>query len=289
MLRNCYWPFDKIILQVGQALEIFALYLAVGVLAGVIAGLFGLGGGIVIVPVLIATFSASGFPQEQLTHLAIATSLATIVVTSISAIVAHLKRNSLSGPLVFSMMPGVVAGAVLGGWLASQFGGSLLQICFGVFLIFIALQMVSGKVPAGSEQGHRKLPGLIRRSGIAGVIGCLSGIFGIGGGSLTVPFFSWYRVPMPQAVASASALGLPIALSATLTYIVTGWQQVNLPAGAYGYVYLPAFCGVVLTSIPFARVGAGLAHRLPEAGLRRVFAALSLLLGLRFIIVNIGV
>lgn len=269
-------------------LEIFALYLVVGVFAGIVAGLFGLGGGVIIVPVLIAAFSASGFSQHQLTHLAIATSLATIVITSISAVFAHLKRKSLSWPLVLSMVPGVVIGAAVGGWLASGLNASLLQICFGFFLIFAALQMVLRQFLVSPDSGQRELPAPFWRSGVALVIGCLSSVFGIGGGSLTVPFLSWYRVPMPQAVASASALGLPISISGTVTYVVAGLQQTDLPASAYGYVYLPAFFGIVLASIPSARVGAGLAHRLPEVGLRRVFAGLSFLLGLSFIVSNLG-
>lgn len=268
----------------GQSLDVFALYLALGVVAGVIAGLFGLGGGAIIVPVLIIAFTVSGYSPELLTHLAIGTSLATIVVTSTSAIATHHQKDAVRWPLVVSMIPGIVIGAAVGGLLAAQLDGPLLQICFGVFLIFIAGQMLF----SAPVSGHRELPGLGSRSGVAGVIGCLSGIFGIGGGSLTVPFLSWCRIPMPQAVASSAALGFPIAVSATLVYVMTGWSAAGLPAGAYGYVYLPAFIGIALTSIPFAQVGAKLAHRLPETGLRFAFAGLSLLLGLIFIVSNIG-
>ena len=270
--------------QADQFLEIFVLYLVLGVLAGVVAGLFGLGGGVIIVPVLIAAFTASAYPAATLTHLAIGTSLATIVVTSISAIATHQQNVAVRWPLVVSMIPGIVLGAGLGGLLAARLNGPLLQICFGVFLIFVAVQMVSSR----PVHGHRDLPGLGWRFSVAGVIGCLSGIFGIGGGSLTVPFLSWCRVPMPQAVASSAALGFPIALSATCVYVMSGWQQTGLPAGAYGYVYMPAFIGITLTSIPFARIGARLAHRLPELGLRRAFSVLSLLLGLIFIVSNVG-
>ena len=265
-------------------MEVFALYLAVGVLAGVIAGLFGLGGGIIIVPVLITAFTMSGYPPELLTHLAIGTSLATIMVTSTSAIVTHHQKKAVRWSLVLSMVPGIICGATLGGLLASQLDGPLLQICFGAFLIFVAVQMGS----SGQLRGHRELPHRGWRFTVAGVIGCLSGIFGIGGGSLTVPFLSWCRIPMPQAVAGSAALGFPIAVSATLIYVITGWGQPELPAGAYGYVYLPAFVGIALTSIPFARIGARLAHRLPEVAMRRAFAALSLVLGSIFIMSNLG-
>ena len=269
----------------GSGLEVFTLYLALGVLAGVVAGLFGIGGGAVVVPVLIVAYTISGYDPVWLTHLAMGTSLATISVTSFSAIVAHQQKRAVLWPLVFSMVPGIILGAMLGGLLAGQLDGRLLQICFGIFLVSIAVQMNRRNVGSGKKQ----LPSVATRLSVAGLIGGLSGIFGIGGGSLTVPFFSWCGIPMARAVACSAALGFPISVSAALTYIATGWAQQGLPAGAYGYVHVPAFFGIILTSTVFARVGAKWAHLLPEIGLQRAFAVTAFALGLVFIVSNIGI
>lgn len=261
-----------------------ALYLGIGVVAGLVAGLFGLGGGAVVVPVLILAFHWQGVAPEVLTHMAIGTSLATIVVTSSSAIRTHQRRGAIGWPLVGRLVPGVLVGTALGGLLAARAGGESLQFWFGAFLVLVAFQMAFG-VRVRPRPGPA--PGRAVQVGAGGVIGFASGVFGIGGGSLTVPWLLWCGQPTVNAVASSAALGLPIAVSGALTYAVVAGSA-DLPPWSLGYVYLPALLGIVIASTPCARWGAQLAHRLPELVLRRAFALVSLVIGIQFMVRNLA-
>ncbi len=185
---------------------VISFYLAVGALAGLLAGLFGIGGGLIIVPVLILAFSYQGFAPEVLTHMAIATSLATIVVTSLSSVRAHNKRGAVNWPIVKAIAPGILVGAWLGAQFAAQLTGVELRVLLGVFVLLIAAQMGLGF----KASAQREVPGKVGLS-IAGVIiGSISALFGIGGGSLTVPFLSYCNVKMQEAVATAAAVGLQL-------------------------------------------------------------------------------
>ncbi len=260
------------------------LYVGIGALAGLIAGLFGLGGGAVVVPLLILAFHGQGVAPEVLTHLAIGTSLATIAVTAISAIRTHQRRRAIRWPLVAQLTPGVLAGTVLGGLAAARAGGALLQFCFGAFLTLVALQVAFGI----RVRAHGGLPpGWPLQAGAGAAIGFASGIFGIGGGSLTVPWLLRCGQPAVNAMASSAALGLPIALSGAVTYGLSASADAQLPPGSWGYVYLPALLGIVVASAPCARWGAQLAHRLPDRMLRRAFALVSLAIGIQFMIRNL--
>jgi len=269
-------PMDAIAVQL-------ALYLGIGAVAGLVAGLFGLGGGAVVVPVLILAFHWQGLAPEVLTHLAIGTSLATIVVTSASAIRTHQRRGAVRWPLVGRLVPGVLVGTVAGGLFAARVGGALLQFCFGAFLVLVALQMAFG-VRVRARPGAA--PGAVAQAGAGGLIGLASGIFGIGGGSLTVPWLRWCGQPAVNAMASSAALGLPIALSGALTYALAAGDAA-LPPWSLGFVYLPALLGIALASTPCARRGAQLAHRLPDPVLRRAFALVSLAIGVQFMVRNL--
>ncbi len=258
----------------------FVLYLGLGAAAGVLAGLFGVGGGIIIVPVLVLTFAAQGFDSQVLTHLAVGTSLATIVFTSINSVLEHQRKGAVRWPIFAWMSVGILAGAAVGALTASAIAGPMLQRIIGVFAILIAIQMGFDLRPKaqGSVPGK---PGLVAAGG---VIGWASAIFGIGGGSLTVPFLTWRSVPMQQAVATSSATGLPIALASALSFMLLGWQVPGLPEWSLGYVYLPALLGIALTSMFFARLGARLAHRLSPRLLKRLFALLLLCVGSSFLV-----
>ncbi|TAL07711.1 MAG: sulfite exporter TauE/SafE family protein, partial [Porticoccaceae bacterium] len=256
----------------------------IGAVAGLVAGVFGLGGGAVVVPVLIFAFQWQGMAPEVLTHMAIGTSLATIVVTAMSAIRTHQRRGAIRWRLVAQLVPGVLVGTMLGGLVAARLKGELLQFGFGAFLLLVAFQMAFG-VRVQAREGQP--PGRALQTGAGATIGFASGIFGIGGGSLTVPYLSWCREPMVIAVATSSALGLPIALSGAATYVFGGHGDLALPEWSWGFVYLPALLGIVATSTPFARWGARLAHRLPERILRRSFALVSLLIGVQFMVRNL--
>ena len=258
----------------------FLLYLLLGAAAGVLAGLFGVGGGLIIVPVLVYSFQAQGFAPEVLTHMAVGTSLATIAFTSINSIRAHQRRGAVRWEIVRWLTLGILGGSVRGGLTASWLHGDLLQKVIGVFAISMAAQMTFNLQPKASG-GVPGKAGL----GVAGtLIGWASAIIGIGGGSLTVPFLSWRSVPMQQAVATSAACGLPIAVASALSFIWLGQGEAQLPDWSLGFVYLPAVLGIAATSMFFARFGAQLAHKLSPLLLKRLFALQLLGVGLNFLL-----
>jgi len=256
-----------------------AVYLLVGGVAGLLAGLLGVGGGLVIVPALIWVFRGNAFDGAILVHLAVGTSLATIVITSLSSIRAHHRRGAVRWPLVMALTPGIVVGAWLGAAVADHLPTLWLQRVFACFAIFVGVQMgLSAKAEA-----HRALPGRFGMLLVGGGIGMLSAIVGIGGGSLSVPFLSWCSVNIRNAVATSAACGLPIAVAGALGFIAVGWDESGLPAGSTGFVYWPAFFGIIAASTLMAPVGARMAHAIPVTTLKRVFALLLLVLGVRML------
>lgn len=261
-------------------ISLIALYLALGAFAGTLAGLFGIGGGLVIVPVLIFSYGLQGVSGEIAAHLAVGTSLATIVFTSISSVRSHHRHKAVRWDIVRSMVVGIIIGAVLGAVTASMLSGASLEMAIGVFVILMAIKMLFDVDP----KSGRGVPGRVGLA-IAGTgIGWGSAIFGVGGGTLTVPFLSWCNLRMQIAVGTSAACGFPIALAGALANMVTGWNHPELPTLSIGFVYLPAFVGIVLTSVLFARFGANLAHRLDASLLKKVFAIFLILVGIRFLI-----
>lgn len=257
----------------------FALYLVLGSVAGVLAGLFGIGGGLIIVPILIFSFDLQGVSSEVSTHLAVGTSLATIVFTSLSSIRSHHVKKAVRWDVFRPMVVGIVVGAVLGAWTASLLNGDSLQLIIGVFVILVALKMFFEVNPTPG----RGVPGKVGLAGAGTGIGWASAIFGIGGGTLTVPFLSWCNVRMQHAVGTSAACGFPIALAGAAANGVTGWDNEALPGFSIGFIYLPALLGIVLTSVFCARYGAELAHRLDARMLKRIFAIFLVLVGIRFL------
>ncbi len=259
---------------------LFGLYLGLGALAGTLAGLFGIGGGLVIVPVLIFSFGLQGVNPDVAAHLAVGTSLATIVFTSLSSVRSHHRKQGVRWDIFRPMTAGIVLGAILGAWTASLLSGPALELIIGVFVILVALKMLLDVNPGAG----RAVPGTVGLAGAGAGIGWASAIFGIGGGTLTVPFLSWCNVRMQQAVGTSAACGLPIAIAGALTNIATGWRQPELPELSLGFIYLPALVGIVVTSVFFARFGADLAHRLDAQLLKRIFAVVLILVGIRFLL-----
>jgi len=260
-------------------LFVWSAYLVLGVVAGLVGGLLGLGGGILIVPALLFLFIWQGMPADILMHLAVATSLFTIVFTSISSSYAHHKHQAVLWSQVFLLTPGIIIGAVFGAFLADYISSDILRRLFGIFEILVACQIGFSVKPSA----HRSLPG---RNGMliaGGGIGTLSTILGIGGGTLTVPFLVWCHVNIRKAVATSSACGFPIALAGTLAMIYTGLDSTSLPENTIGYVYWPAALLILVTSVLFAPVGAKLAHTMPVASLKRVFAIVLACVGLRML------
>ncbi|WP_027185473.1 sulfite exporter TauE/SafE family protein [Desulfovibrio inopinatus] len=260
-------------------LTAFLLYIVLGVFAGILAGLLGIGGGLVIVPMLTFAFTWQGIPSEHLLHMALGTSLATIIFTSISSFMAHHRRGAVLWDVFWRIMPGILIGTFFGAWVASLLSTAVLKMFFGLFLYFVSYQMLTGKKPKPS----RTIPGMIPLFGVGGGIGTISALVGIGGGTLSVPFLVWCNTAIPVAIGTASAIGLPIALSGTLGYVVNGIGVAGLPDWTIGYVYLPALVGIVATSFPMAPLGAKLAHTLPVATLKKVFAVLLFIVGTRML------
>ena len=256
------------------------LYLALGAFAGLMAGLLGVGGGLIIVPVLAGIFQHQQMSAAVIMHLAIGTSLATIVVTSVSSVRAHHQRGAVLWPVVWRLTPGIVIGAWLGAAVADALPSAVLSKIFAVFVLVVAAQMAFGAKPAP----HRELPGAPGMLATGGVIGAVSAIVGIGGGSLTVPFLTWCNTPMRQAVATSAACGLPIALAGAIGFIVTGLNAAELPAWSLGYVYGPALVGVAFASMLSAPLGAKLAHTLPAEVLKKVFAVFLMLIGVKMLL-----
>ncbi|MBP9712318.1 MAG: sulfite exporter TauE/SafE family protein [Sterolibacterium sp.] len=243
-------------------------YPLLGSFAGFIAGLFGVGGGLMLVPLLFMLFAAQGIAEAHLMHLALGTSMTTIMFTSISSMRAHHRHGAVRWDIVKYMTPGLMLGTLIGTQIASLIPTRPLGIIFTVIVYYAALQMAIGFSPPPS---HR-LPG---RNGLiltGVVIGCISSLVSAGGGFMSVPFMLWCNVAAHQAVGTSSALGFPIAVAGTLGYLFSGWQVAGLPAGTLGYIDLPALAGVVILSTLTAPLGARLAHRLPVKQLKRAFA-----------------
>ena len=262
-------------------METLLYYLPAGALAGIIAGLLGLGGGVVMVPALVLIFPLLDMPSAILMHLVIGTSLATIVPTSVSSVYAHHRRGAVDWPLFQQLAPAMLIGAIGGGAIAHWLPSAALQRMFGVFVLFAATQMFRD---SGGGDSRRTLPGRAANSGVALFIGSVSAILGIGGGSATVPYLTYFGVNVRIAVATSAACGLVLATSGALTFILTGWNVVELPPLTLGYIYLPALIGLAVPSVLLAPVGAKLAHTLPTKILKRIFALFLMVMGLRMLL-----
>jgi len=249
--------------------------LALGVVGGFLAGLLGVGGGMMMVPFITAIIAHRGVPAAMAVKMAIATSMATILFTSLSSLRAHHRLGAVRWDLVGGMAPGIVVGGLLAG--AGAFAlleGQGLALCFAGFIGYSAVQMLRGRQP----QAGRQMPGRAAQSAVGAGIGFVSGLLGAGGAFMAVPFMVRCNVPIRHAVGTSAAIGFPVAAAATAGYVVSGW---NVPAalpGAFGYLYLPALLIVSAASVTLAPLGAQVAQRMDTARLKRLFAIL--LLGL---------
>ncbi|MDA8362993.1 MAG: sulfite exporter TauE/SafE family protein [Gammaproteobacteria bacterium] len=260
-------------------LEIAVIYVLVGTAAGTIAGLLGIGGGFIIVPALLFVFHNQGFAPDLAAHMAIGTSLATIVPTSLSSLLAHHRRGAVQWPVFRLLAPGIILGALAGSMVAGMLHGRVLHAVFGLFASIAAVQLILNRPPAP----HRQLPHRLGMIGAGSFIGAVSGITGIGGGSLTVPFLLWCNVGVRQAVATSAACGFPIAVSGTLGFVASGWHDSGLPAWSTGSVYWPAVLVIAAASVTFAQLGARLAHRLPVKLLKRIFAGFLVFMSIKLL------
>lgn len=260
--------------------SILVMYTLVGAVAGVLAGLLGIGGGLVIVPMLVYCFTLQGIPDAQMMHLALGTSLASIMFTAVSSFRAHHKRGAVHWDVVRKIVIGIFTGTFVGSIIAAHLSTRFLKGFFVVFLYYVAIQMLTGKKPKPT----RHIPGRTAMFGVGNVIGVVSSLVGIGGGTLSVPFMIWCNMPVHHAIGTSAAIGFPIAIAGTIGYIYNGLKVSPLPEYSLGFIYLPALVGIVVTSVLTAPLGVRLAHSLPVDRLKRVFAVLLLVVGTRMLI-----
>lgn len=261
-----YWPF-------------IAALAAAGLVAGVAAGLFGIGGGAIIVPVLFFLFSALGYPETAM-HSAVATSLATIIATSIRSVLAHNQRGAVDWSVVRGWTPWIVLGATAGMAGASYISGRALTVFFGMMAFVLSAQLYFGR-PAWRLA--EDLPGGAGRAGLGGAIGAMSALMGIGGGTFGVTLMTLCGRTMHQAVGTGAGFGVAIGLPAAITAIILGWGREGLPPGSLGYVNLIAFALIASLTVTMAPVGARLAHALDAARLKKLFGVLLALVAVRML------
>jgi len=257
-----------------------AAYLGTGVVAGLLAGLLGVGGGVVVVPALVWVFVEAGFVADWVFHLAVGTSLATLIGTGSASAYAHHRRGAVRWDLVRVLVPWIVIGAWLGSAIAGLLDATWLRRIFGMFQIYVGMRMMRPSTPSEASG----LPGALGLGLVGTGIGSLSALLGIGGGTLTVPFLVRSGMDMRRAVATSSACGPPIAVAGALGFIAVGWGRQGLPVGSTGFVYWPAVAGILLASAPAAPLGARLAHSLPLPMLKRIFAVLVLVVGSKLLL-----
>ena len=244
--------------------------LVLGSFTGFAAGLLGIGGGMLLVPFLTLLFTWRQYPSDLIVKMAIATSLATILFTSVSSVRAHHKRGAVLWPVAFVLAPGILLGSLIGAQIAGRLPTFWLSMVFAVFVGFSAFQMLLDRKPRPS----RELPKGAAMFGVGSVIGVISSIVGAGGGFISVPFMVWSNVRIHNAVATSAALGFPIAAAGTIGYIIAGAGVAGLPKGTVGFIYLPALAAIAAASMLTAPLGAKVAHSLDTKPLKRVFASL---------------
>lgn len=259
---------------------IFSLCVLLGGLVGFAAGLLGIGGGLMIVPALMYLLPHAGVASELLPHVAIATSLAAIILTSFSSARAHQRRDNIKWQIFVRLVPGILVGALLSGFVSELIPAAQLKQAFAIFVMLMAVQMA---FPFKPRQGEG-LPGNWLVFPITIVIAIIAGLMGIGGGVLLVPLLSFWGLQMRYAVGISSAMGLVISLGGSFGYIVAGWNVPDLPAGTLGYIYLPALAGIVTSSVLVAPIGVAAASSWPTPVLKKIFAGLLLVISIKLIL-----
>ena len=254
-------------------------YLGIGALVGFCAGLLGIGGGVVMVPLLVMVFKAHGVSPDHVLHLALGTALAAMTFTSVSSMRAHSSHGGVDWNIARAMSPGMLAGSFAAALAAGLIPTRPLAIAFTIFVFYAATSILFDLKPAGT----RPLPGTAGFFTAGTVIGAISSLLAAGGAFMSIPFLAWCGVPLRRAIGTAAANGLPIAIAGTAGYLIQGWTVPGRPPWSLGYVYVPALALVVITSMSAAPVGARLAHRWPVKRLRTIFACLLYLFAARML------
>ena len=260
-------------------------YWIIGAIAGMLAGLLGVGGGLFIVPMLLFILPLTGVQSEQLMTIAVASSLATIVFTSIASVRAHHLARKVHWDIVKAWIPGLILGAIIGVLIADMAPQEFPKTLFGLCALAVAWKMMSAvRHVRPMEASTPRIPKKPWQYLHATWIATASSLIGIGGGAFSVPLLKQWRVPINEAVATSSAIGLPLSIAATISFIVIGWDQQELPNYTFGYLYWPAIIGIVSSSVIFAPLGAKLAHRISKSKLSALFALFLLIVGLKIIL-----
>jgi len=254
-------------------------YLAIGAGAGFIAGLLGIGGGAVIVPLLVFVFGAQGLPAQHVLHMSLATTMAALIFTSIASARAHHSRDAVDWPMARLMVPGMLVGAFAAALIAGMIATRDLAVIFTILMFTAATQIILDLRPRTT----RAVPGPAGVFAAASLIGAISSLLAVGGAFLSVPFLTWCSVPLRRAIGTAAANGVPIAAAGTAGYVVQGWRADGLPAATFGYVYLPGLALIAVASAMTAPLGARLAHRLPVKQLRVLLALVLYVVAIRLL------
>jgi len=263
----------------------YLIYPCLGALAGLLSGFFGIGGGNIIVPMLVILLSARGISADISTHVAIATSLASIILTSISSVYTHHQRQALDWELVKLFVPSVIVGSLIGTLIFVSADGRVLQVLLGVFLVITGLEMLLNKMPKTVKVEIK--PKILTLYGTG--IGTLSAVFGVGGGMFTTPLLTNFGVGIHRAISVSAVSGFFIALCASVIYGSVNIPSPDLLTNNIGYIYLPAWIGIVIASVPFARLGALLVHQIDAGYLKKLFSLFLLFVGTRFIFMNLPI
>jgi uncharacterized protein len=258
----------------------YLLYLATGLFTGLLSGLLGVGGGLIMVPVLSFIFVHLGFPPEFIMHMALGTSLAVIIFTSIASSRAHHKHQNVDWDIVKNIALGIILGAFFGSLMAAKFNAGLLKVLFAIYTLVVAFQILNNYSPNSA----RALPRKLALNCVGGVIGCISSFIGIGGGTLSVPFLIYCNINPKRAIGTSSAIGLPIAFAGAIGYVVSGLAISNLPIHSLGFVYLPAFAIIAAASLISAPFGAVLVQKLSVKKLKTIFALLLIVIGIKMLL-----
>jgi uncharacterized membrane protein YfcA len=255
-------------------------YIAIGIVAGFLAGLLGVGGGSVLVPALVWAFELAVLPEQWIFRLALGTSMATILFTSVSSVRSHHLHGAVRWDVVKNFIPGILLGTLFGTFLARHVSSNFLVGFFALFMGSVSFQMISEYKP----KPGRLLPGKWGQFSVATFIGTASSLVAVGGGALTVPFLAWCNVPIKKAIGTASAMGFPIAVGGTIGFVFNGWTAPGLPLGSLGFVYLPAMLFTVVASVLVAPLGAKAAHVLPANLLKKVFAVVLFVIAVNMVL-----
>ncbi len=260
-------------------LALIPVFIIIGCVVGFIAGLLGIGGGLTMIPMLTLLFTYEQFPPNDVLHIAVATSMATIVFTSIASVRAHNQHRAVLWPVFWSLAPGILIGSLVGPQIVSGMSTRLLSGVFVLFASYTGARLIRNTLPKPT----RELPGTFGLWIVGAAIGVISSMVGAGGGFISVPFMTACNVRLQNAVATSAALGLPIAVAGTAGFLIAGFRHPGLPPYTVGYVYLPALIAIVSASVVVAPIGVRMAHRWPAAQLRHAFAALMFVIAAFFL------